>query len=206
MQYRLSTDLWRKYAEVAVFDPTGGILTAGLAAAGAGLGAAGTLAGGANAKAAAQGQSQEALYQAAQSRINASSDIASAQRTMFNSQFKTNALISTATARAGASGVDAGTGSSVENVGQIAQKGRYAAALDMWNGQNAASADLNKAQADQYQSTLDLIGGNEAQQASVYSAAGTIAGGAASAYKLYSPLAPSSAPSGYNPNQLSGLY
>jgi hypothetical protein len=206
MQYRLSTDIWRKYAEVAVFDPTGGLLTAGLTLAGAGMGAAGTIAGGANAKAAAQGASQEAQFQAAQSRINASSDIASAQRRMFQTQDKTRLLIGSATARAGASGIDAGTGSAVENTGEIAQKGKYASALDLWNGENAASGDLNKAQADQFQSTLDLIGGNAAQTASLYSAAGTIAGGAASAYKLYSPLAPSSAPNGYNPNQLSGLY
>jgi hypothetical protein len=190
MQYHLRTDIWRKYAEVAVFDPTGGLLTAGLAAAGAGMGAAGTLAGGANAKAAAQGASQEAQYQAKQSQINASSDIASAQRRMFQTQQKTSLLIGSATARAGASGTDAGSGSDVENTGEIAQRGRYAAALDMWNGQNAASSDLNKAQADQYQSTLDLIGGSAAQQASMYSAAGTLAGGAASAYKIYNPNPP----------------
>jgi hypothetical protein len=163
---------------------------AGLGLAGSGLSAIGTLAGGNNAMAAAQGASQSAQFQAAQSRINASADIASAQRTMFNSQFKTNSLISTATARAGASGVDAGSGSAAENEGQIAQRGRYAAALDLWNGQNAASSDLNKAQADQYQSTLDLIGGKEAQQASMYSALGTIAGGGASAYKLFAPNGP----------------
>jgi hypothetical protein len=160
---------------------------ASLSLAGTGLSALGTLAGGNNAMAAAQGASNEAQYQAAQSRINASSDIASAQRTMFNSQFKTSALISTANARAGASGVDAGSGSAVENQGAIAQRGRYAAALDLWNGQNAAAGDLNKAQADQYQSTLDLIGGKEAQTASMYSALGTLAGGGASAYKIYNP-------------------
>jgi hypothetical protein len=188
MQYKLPTDMLAKYLSPPC-DPISATM-AGLSLAGSAMGAAGTLAGGANAKAAAQGQSQEALFQAAQSKINAASDVASGQRTMFQSQQKTNLLASTATARAGASGVDAGTGSAVENVGQIAQRGRYAAALDLWNGQNAAAGDLNKAQADQFQSTLDLIDGNAAQQASLYSAAGTIAGGAASAYKIYSPNAP----------------
>jgi hypothetical protein len=140
--------------------------------------------------------------------LNASSDIAAAQTRMFQTQQKTNLLIGSATARAGASGVNAGVGSAAENVGEIGQKGRYAAALDLWNGQNAASGELNKAQAQDYQSTLDKIGGDAAKNASVYSALGTLAGGGTSAYKLYNPptAAPTSMPAGYNPNSLSSQY
>jgi hypothetical protein len=185
----ITAAVFRKYFGNADFDPVSGTMAA-LSVAGAGLSAYGTIAGGNNAKAAGQGASNEALFQAAQDRANAGADVAASQQRMIQSQQKTNLLISSANARAGAGGVDAGTGSAVEDEGQIAQRGKYASALDLWNGENAATGDLNKAAADQYQSTLDLIGGNEAQTASMYSAAGTIAGGAASAYKIYSPNAP----------------
>ena len=62
---------------------------------------------------------------------------------------------------------------------------QYSAALDLRNGQNAASGELNRAAGLQYQGTLDEIGGKEQQDASYYSAAGTLAGGGASAYKIY---------------------
>lgn len=179
---------------------------AGIAAAGAATGAAGTIAGGANSAAMGRAQAGEATFEAAQDRLNASSDIAAAQRRMIDTQTKTNLLIGSATARAGASGTNAGVGSDAENTGEIAQKGRYAAALDLWNGQNAAAGDLDKAQALDYQSTLDKIGGNAAQTGATYSAVATLAGGGSSAYKLYSPPAtPSAAPANYNPNNLSGL-
>jgi hypothetical protein len=66
-------------ARGAVFDP----LTAGsliLTGIGAGVSAAGTIAGGANAAALGQSQQNEANYQAAQLRENASSELAAGQR------------------------------------------------------------------------------------------------------------------------------
>jgi hypothetical protein len=183
-------------------------IMAGVSAAGAAASAGGTLAGGANAASMGRAQAGEATFEAAQDRMNAASDIAASQRRMIDTQTKTNLLIGSATARAGASGVNAGVGSAAENVGEIGQKGRYAAALDLWNGQNAAAGDLNKAQAQDYQSSLDLIGGQAAQKAATFSALGTLAGGGSSAYKLYNPpaAAPTSMPAGYNPNSLSGQY
>jgi hypothetical protein len=168
-----------------------GISMGAMALAGAATSAAGTIAGGANSAAMGRAQAGEATFEAAQDRENAASDIAAGQRNMINSQQKTNLLIGSATARAGASGVNAGVGSAAENVGEIGQKGRYAAALDLWNGQNAAAGDLNKAQAQDYQSSLDLIGGQAAQKAATYSALGTLAGGGSSAYKLFSQNPPS---------------
>ena len=188
----ISAAIFRKWFGNADFGPP----MAAVAMGGAALSAAGTIAGGNNALASGRAQSQEALFQAKQSGLNASSDIAAAQRRSFDATQKTNLLASTATARAGASGVNAGVGSAAENVGEIQQKGRYAAALDLWNGQNAATGELNRAQAATYQSALDLIGGQAAKVGSNYSAAGTIAGGAASAYKLYNPppATPAAAP------------
>jgi hypothetical protein len=185
MQYALPTDFSAKYSALAVFDPITGTMAV-LSMAGAGASAAGTLAGGASAAAMGRASAGEATFESAQDRMNAASDIAASQRKMIDTQQKTNLLIGSATARAGASGVNAGVGSSVENTGQIAQKGRYAAALDLWNGQNAAAGELDKAQAQTYQSSLDLIGGQEAQKAATYSALGTLAGGGASAYKAFS--------------------
>jgi hypothetical protein len=184
MQYRLKTDFWAKYAALAVFDPVSATMAA-VSMAGSAASAAGTLAGGANAAAMGRAKAGEASYEAAQDTANAGADIASSQRRMFDTQLKTNLTSSTATARAAASGIDAGTGSAAENVGEIQQRGRYSAALDLWNGQNAASGELNRAAALQYQGTLDEIGGKEQQDASYYSAAGTLAGGGASAYKIY---------------------
>jgi hypothetical protein len=180
MQYRLTT-VWAKYSGLAAHGP----LMAGVALAGAAASAAGTIAGGSSAAAMGRAQAGAATFEAKQAEMNAGGDIAASQRRMFETQQKTNLLTGTATARAGASGVDAGVGSAAENVGQIQQRGRYAAALDLWNGQNAASGELNRAAGLQYQSTLDEIGGKAQQDASYYSAASTIAGGGASAYKLW---------------------
>jgi len=36
---------------------------------------------------------------------------------------------------------------SVTNKGDIAPRGKYDALLDLWNGENAASSELNKAEA-----------------------------------------------------------
>jgi hypothetical protein len=166
-------------------------IMAGVSAAGAAASAAGTLAGGANSAAMGRAQAGEATFESAQDRLNASSDIAAAQTRMFQTQQKTNLLVGSATARAGASGINAGVGSAAENVGEIGQKGRYAAALDLWNGQNAAAGDLDKAQAQDYQSSLDIIGGQSAQKAATFSALGTLAGGGSSAYKLFSQNPPS---------------
>ncbi len=58
----------------------------------------------------------------------------------------------------------------------------------MWNGQNAASGDLNKAAAAHYSGLVDAIGGEMQQKASYFSAAGTLASSGASAYKLYDEL------------------
>src|SRR5262249_52914310 len=88
-------------------------------------------------------------------------------------------------AQAAAGGVTTTTGSPLTNEAQIAARGRYASNLELWNGQNAASGDLNKAAAAHYSGLVDQIGGEMQQTASEFSAAGTLASSGASGYKMY---------------------
>jgi hypothetical protein len=139
-------------------------LSLGSTAVGTGISAASTIAGGA-------AKQQEANYEAAQLRQNSGADVAGAQRQMFDTQQKTRLAVSKATAQAGASGVNAGVGSPAANTAALVRRGTYQSMMDLWNGQNQATADLNKAASVQYSGTI-------AKQASTLSALGTIAGGA----------------------------
>jgi hypothetical protein len=187
MQYRLPTDILSKYASLAVFDPivTPALMTAAIA--GAGVTAAGTVAGGNSAAAMGRAQAQEASFESTQAKYNAGADVAAAQRKAWETNQNTSLRISQARATGAAGGVNVGAGSSVENQGALEQRGRYAAALDLWNGRNAATADLNKAAGLDYTGAVDVIGGRMQQDASYATAAGgamsTIAGAGGSIYK-----------------------
>lgn len=169
-----------------VYDPTGGVLTAGLMLGGGLISAAGTLAGGNNAAQMGQMQAQEKEYEAAQDRENSAADMAQGQRAGFEAGRKADMIKSTAIATAAANGVTTTTGSAVTNQAQIATRGKYAAAMDLWNGQNAATADLNKAAAAHYTGLMDIAGGEMAKEGSEYSAAGTLMSAGGSAFKAYS--------------------
>jgi hypothetical protein len=169
----------------AVFDPTGGIATGALALAGGAMSAMGTLAGGSSAAAMGAMQRQAAEFQATQDTMNSASDIASAQRQAIDITQKANLLRSSAVASAAAGGVTTTSGSPLTNEAQIAGRGDYASRLALWNGQNAATGDLNKAAAAHYSGLVDEIGGQMQKQASEFTAAGTLASSGASAFKLY---------------------
>src|SRR5258706_166756 len=164
----------------ADFDPF-----SALAVAGGALSATGTLMGGNAAAAYGRMQQQAAEFQATQDTMNSAADIASAQRQSLDIATKARLAESTAVAAAAAGGVTTTTGSPLTNESQIAARGRYASALELWNGQNAASGDLNKAAAAHYSGLVDRIGGEMQQKASYFSAAGTLASSGASAYKIY---------------------
>jgi hypothetical protein len=165
----------------ADFDPL-----SGLALAGGAISAAGTLMGGAGAAKMGAMQQQAADFQAQQDIMNSAAEIAAAQRKSIDTQYKTNLLRSRAVAGAAAGGVETTTGSPLTNEAQIEARGRYAASLDLWNGQNAATGDLNKAAAAYYYSgEMAALGGEMAQDASFFSAAGTLMSSGASAYKMY---------------------
>jgi len=152
---------------IVVYDPAT-LITTSLAstAIGTGLSAATTILGG-NAAAKA------GRYTAAQLNQNAAAARAAGQRRMFDTQLRSRFLQSTATARAAGSGVNAGIGSPAADVGQIARRGSYQAAMDLWTGENTATGLENEAAGAIYT-------GNVQQASSWLSAAGTIAGGAGS--------------------------
>lgn len=166
---------FRKWLATANFDPVSlDTLTAAsmaLTAAGAGISAAGTIAGG-------NAQRTAAAYQATQLRENASTQIGAAQRQALDERLKSSMLQSTTIARAAASGVNAGFGSPLTDVGNIAQRGEYNAAMDLWRGKQAATGDINQA-------TAAELSGKIAQDASYYTAAGTIAGAGGSMLSQY---------------------
>jgi hypothetical protein len=175
-----SCSIWDR----ACFDPLTMASMATTAVAG-GISAYGTLAGGAAAKQAGDMQQQEANYQAAQLQQNASQAIASGQRQSLDTALKTRLAISTARANAAGSGVNAGVGSPVEAQGQLAKRGSYNAAMDMFNGKSTATGLLNQAAGVTYSGQAAELSGEEQQSASYLAAAGTLAGSAGSMMKTY---------------------
>ena len=167
------------------WDPTGGVLTSGLALAGGAVSALGTLAGGSNAAQLGQMRQGAAEFEATQDTMNSAAEIAAAGRRGIETSTQASLVGSRARATAAAGGVNAGTGSPLSNEAQIASRGRYAAALDLFNGQNAATADLNRAAAAHYTGTMDLMGGEMAKEGSEFAAAGTLASAGASAFRMY---------------------
>jgi hypothetical protein len=160
-------------------------VAAAAAVAGGALSAAGTLAGGANAAQTGAMKQTAQQFAAQQDVQNSASDIAAAQRQGIDVKQKANLVASTARANAAASGVDASTGSAATNQAQIGARGEYESLMDLWQGQNRASGDLNKAAAATYQGQIDELSGQAQQTASYLSAGGTLAASGASAYKIY---------------------
>jgi hypothetical protein len=183
---------------------------AATAVAGGALTAAGTIAGGANAAAMGRAQAGEASFEATQAKFNSGADIAAAQRRAFETNQNTGLAISRARATGAAGGVNVGAGSAVENEGDIAQRGHFAAALDLWNGQNQATGELNKAAGLEYSGAVDIIGGQMQEKAADISAAGgfmtTLAGAGVGAYQMYNkpPVTPSFPAGGAAPYQMYG--
>lgn len=103
---------------------------------------------------------------------------ASGQRQALDTTQRSKLLQSTAIARAAASGVDAGTGSPLNTVGEIAQRGSYQSLMDMFNGQSRGDAL-------RYQGEEAAWEGNMKKNASYLSAAGTLAGTAGSMMGTY---------------------
>lgn len=155
-----------------LFDPgTLMLMSMGATAAGGAVTAAGTLAGGKAAETAGEMTKQADEMAAEQS-------FAAGQRKSLDTQERTRMAMSTATARAGANGVDAGSGSPLATVGDIAKRGSYQALMDMFNGESEATNLRNSGAAAEY-------GGKMQKQASYLSAAGTLASTAGSMFKTY---------------------
>jgi hypothetical protein len=146
-------------------------LALGVTAIGGLTSAAGTLAGGSMAAAGGAATQQAMTNEAATA-------FASGQRKALDTTQRSNLLQSTSTARAAASGVNAGVGSPAINVGNIAKRGSYESLMDMFNGQSQHDSLL-------YQGQLADWEGKEKQDASYLSAAGTLAGSAGSMLSTY---------------------
>lgn len=162
-------------------------ITASLVASGvgAGISAAGTIAGGNNAATLGQSQQNEANYQAAQVRENASSEIGAAQRQMLDTQQKARLAQSTLTANAAGSGFVASSGTPEAISESIARRGSYEAAMQLFNGENASTGDLNRAQGIEMGGQLAAEGGQMQKEASYYSAAGNLASAGGNMFKTY---------------------
>jgi hypothetical protein len=138
------------------------------------ISAAGTLLGGSMSR-------QAANYQAAQLRQNAVTARAQVQRGAMDEQLKASMLSSSAVARAAAGGVNAGFGSPVTNVGEIAGRGEYQALTTMARGENEARGLEAEASGLRYSGNAAMLGAGLA-------AAGTIAGGDGSTFRTYGGL------------------
>lgn len=156
---------------------------------GGGLTAASTIAGGSAAAAAGQMQQQAANVEADQMKSNAAGELGAAQRQMLDTQMRTRLTQGTLQAKAAGSGFNAGTGSMVNDAGEIGARGQYQALMDVFNGQNQMTGTLNKAADVRYGGDVAAIEGEEKQDASYLSAAGTIASSAGSMYKTYGGIA-----------------
>jgi hypothetical protein len=174
----------RRIFSNADFEPLS-TTAAALAIAGGATSAAGTLMGGNSAAAMGRAQQQEANVQAVQDTMNSAAAVAGAQRKALDTSMRANLMQSTAVASAAAGGVETTTGSPLATQSQIVARGRYSADLDLWNGQNEATGDLNKAAAAQYSGQIAAMGGQMAQEGSEFSAVGTLMSSGASAYKIY---------------------
>jgi len=174
------------------FDPLSltALTGASMAAAGVGgtLSAISTIAGG---NAAAEGgklQRRAADAEAAQIDANSAQAIASAQRKKFDTEERTRLAVSTARARGAASGVDTGVGSAAATQGELAKRGSLNAAIDMFNGESAATGLRNQAEAVRFGGKVAELEGKMKRDASYLSAAGTIAGTAGNMLGSYTNL------------------
>ena len=153
----------------SLFAGTSMALTAG----GGFFSAISTIMGGDQAAAIGRAKKQLADSQAEQLTSNAAGEIAAAQRQALDTRLKTQLLGSQARAGAAASGIDAGSGSALTNQKEIAGQGEYHSLMDLWQGENRSTGDLNQAAAVRYGGMVDLEAGEAAQRASVVSAFGT---------------------------------
>lgn len=188
----------------AAFDP----ITATIATvAGAAISAGSTLMGGAaaadagNAQALAQRQgaadNAAALeFKATQEDQAAQESRAAAQRQALEKTHNARLLLSTLQARAAASGAGAADPGVQTIAGRIAGRGAYEALTDTYNGDNRALGLIDQAKGDRFSAATGIQGGNMAADASIaagnarrsasyLSAAGTLIGGAGSAFKTY---------------------
>jgi hypothetical protein len=197
-----SLDHWRD--RVRVFDA---ITATALTIAGSAVSAVGTIAGGNAAAAAGQAsaaaQRQNAADNATQLEFRATQEDQAAQESRASSQRdalektrQARLLLSTLQARAASGGGGASDPTILNLAGNIGGRGEYEALTDMFTGEDKARGLEDQASGDRYSAATGIIAGdmganaaiaegNAKRNASYLSAAGTLIGGAGSAYKVY---------------------
>lgn len=191
----------------ATFDPLTATSAAVLSLASGALQAGGTIISG-NAAASA-GEAQAAAqrkaaadnqtmleFKAQQEEQNAQESRASSQRQSLEKTRQARLLLSSLQARAAAGGGSASDSGVLDLAGDIAQRGEYESLMAAYSGENAARGLMDQARGDRYAGATGIQGaelaanasiaaGKAQQTASYLSAAGTIAGSGASAYRVF---------------------
>lgn len=179
--------MWKAYrhwkGEVEVHDP----LTA-LAVVGSAVSAGGTIMGGNAAAAAGQSAQQAQNFKAQQEDMAAQESRAASQRSALDKGRETTLLLSTLQARAAASGGGASDVGVLNLAGDIAGRGEYESLMDMYRGENRARGLEDTAIGSRLSGEAAAAEGKAKQSASYLSAAGTIIGGAGSAYRTYNKI------------------
>lgn len=194
-RYRLADTVAFDPASLALMGAAGAAIggatpaiAAGSTLAGGAISAISSIMGGKAAKQAGQMQQQAEEFKAKQAEENASMAVAAAGVKAQDTGQKTSLTESTSTARSAASGVDAGVGSAATNIGDIAKRGSYLQALDLYNGQSQATGLLNEARGFRYSGDVAALEGDEKETASYLAAGGALAGSAGSSFKTYKSL------------------
>jgi hypothetical protein len=131
--------------------------------------------------AAAQYQAQVAQINAGVAKQNASMEMAAGETAANNSQMKTRAAVGATKAGQGASGVDVNSGSFVQARAGEAELGMLDALTTRANAARGAYGYEVQATSDQAQAQLDIMQGQQAQEAGEISGIGSLISGASGA-------------------------
>jgi len=154
-----------------------------MAVAGAALSAGGTIAGGMAAGAAGESQRDAMNFRATQEEMAAQESRAASQRVAMDKRRESVLLNSKLQARAAASGGGADDPGVLDLAGDIAGRGEYDALTELYKGENRARGLMDSAMASRMTGEAALAEGKAKRNSSFLSAAGTLIGGSASAYK-----------------------
>lgn len=168
----------------AAFDPITATAMA-LSVGGSAVQAAGTIMGG-NAAADAGNRGQQAQnFKAQQEDMAAVESRAIAQRSALEKKRETGLVLSKLQANAAASGGGADDSTVLGLASGIAGRGEYESLLEMYKGENRARGLEDQAIASRMTGEALKAEGEAKKKASYFSAAGTLIGGAGSAFKTY---------------------
>lgn len=166
-------------------DPLSSIaLVAGLA--GTAVSAMGTIGAGKAANQAGIAQQQSMQFKAAEEKQAADESRAASQRSALEHDKATELQRSRLQALAAASGGGADDPTVVHLGEDLAGRGEYQHLMDMYTGENRARGLEDQATGDQMTGAAQLAEGKAKQNASYYSAAGTVLSGAGSMFDRYS--------------------